>query len=316
MKGSLEDLYTHVEAPLLNVHDVSYTSTVRRDHHVYRAGFVVDDMQDLLTAVGEQLSRDEWSRPSPSQANVIFVFCGMGTAWEGMCRQLLAEHQVFRDTMLEVEKHLLAYVPWSLTERLQQEDPSKDSVLAPIAIFACQVGLSAVWRSLGIQPSCVVGQSIGEVAAAYTAGCLTLADAVKITYHRSQLLAQVTGGAMVVVLNVEVAKVKEVLNGTESRANVSLEYSPRACAVSADSETMRSLKPRLLTNLKPTYPDMRLLDLDVPVAYHSSHVNMAADQLTKLIKGETPTAPSAKFISTVTGKASKVLSIWVTGPTT
>ena len=104
--------------------------------------------------------------------------------------------------MLEVEKHLSAYVPWSLTERLQQEDPSKDPVLAPIAIFACQVCLSAVWRSLRIQPSCVVGQSIGEVTAAYTAGCLTLADAVKIIYHRSQLLAQVTGGAMVVVLNV------------------------------------------------------------------------------------------------------------------
>ena len=305
LKGSLEDLYTDVEAPLLNVHDVSYTSTVRRDHHIYRAAFVVDDMQDLLTDVGEQLSRDEWSPPSPSQPNVIFVFCGMGTAWEGMCRQLLAEHQVFRDTMLEVEKHLSAYVPWSLVERLQQEDPSKDRVLAPIAIFACQVCLSAVWRSLGIQPSCVVGQSIGEVAAAYTAGCLTLADAVKIIYQRSQLLAQVTGGAMVVVLNVEVDKVKEVLNGTKSKANVSLEYSPRACAVSADFETMQSLKPRLLTNLKPTYPDMRLLDLDVLVAYHSSHVNMAADQLTEVIQGITPKEPSINFVSTVTGKAIK-----------
>ena len=302
LKGSLEDLYTDEEAPLLNVHDVSYTSTMRRDHHVYRAAFAVDDMQDLLKAVREQLSSDQWPPPSPSQPNVVFVFCGMGTAWDGMCRQLLVEHQVFRDTMLEVEKHLSAYVPWSLTERLQQEDPSKDPVLAPIAIFACQVGLSAVWRSLGIQPSCVVGQSIGEVAAAYTAGCLTLADAVKIIYHRSQLLAQVTGGAMVVVLNVEVDKVKAVLNGTKSKVSVSLEYSPRACAVSADSETMQSLKPRLL-KLKASHRDMEMLDLDVSVAYHSCHVDTAANQLIQLIQGVTSKAPSVTFISTVTGKA-------------
>ena len=95
---------------------------------------------------------------------------------------------------------------------------------------------------------------------------------------------------------------KEVLNGAESRANVSLEYSPRACAVSADSETMLSLKLRLL-KLKASHRDMEMLDLDVSVAYHSCHVDTAADQLIKLIQGVTSKAPSVTFISTVTGKA-------------
>ena len=88
----------------------------------------------------------------------------------------------------------------------------------------------------------------------------------------------------------------------ESRANVSLEYSPRACAVSADSETIQSLKPRLL-KLRASHRDMEMLDLDVSVAYHSCHVDKAADQLTKLIQGVASKAPSVTFISTVTGKA-------------
>ena len=107
---------------------------------------------------------------------------------------------------------------------------------------------------------------------------------------------------MVVVLNVEVDKVKEVLNGTKSKANVSLEYSPRDCAVSADSETMQSLKPRLL-KLKASHRDMEMLDLDVSVAYHSCHVDTAAAQLIQLIQGVSSKAPSVTFISTVTGKA-------------
>ena len=80
LKGSVENLYTDEEAPLLDVHDVAYTSTVRRDHHLYRAAFLAEDMDDLLDNVGEHLSRDQWAPPVPTQLNTVFVFCGMGTA--------------------------------------------------------------------------------------------------------------------------------------------------------------------------------------------------------------------------------------------
>ena len=301
LKGSLENLYMDEEAPLLNVHDVSYTSTVRRDHHPYRAAFVVDSMENLVAAVGEHLSQDQRSAPASSQQNVAFVFCGMGTAWEGMCRKLLEEKEVFRNTMLDVERHLSAYVSWSLTDRIQREDPSKDPILAPIAIFACQVGLVEVWRTLGVFPSCVVGQSIGEVAAAYTAGCLSLADAVRIIYHRSQLLAQVTGGAMVVVKNVEVDTVRETLKKMGVDASVALEYSPRACAISSSSSVVSAVKQRLLKDLGAENEDMALIDLDVAVAYHSHHVDSAADKLASVLQHVSAKAPQVPMVSAVTG---------------
>ena len=304
LKGSLEDLFKDEEALLLNVHDVSYTSTLRRDHHPYRTAFVVDSTESLVTAVGEHLSQsqDQRSAPAaPSQQNVVFVFCGMGTAWEGMCRKMLEENQVFRSTLMDLERHLSAYVSWSLVERIQQGDPSKDPVLAPIAIFACQVGLVAVWRSLGVSPSCVVGQSIGEVAAAYAAGCLSLADAVRIIYHRSQLLAQVTGGAMAVVKNVDVDTVKETLQKMKVDASVALEYSPKACAISGSSRLMSAVKQRLLKDLKAENEDMALIDLDVSVAYHSHHVDSAAEKLATVLEHVSAKAPQVPMISAVTG---------------
>nr|KAG5702441.1 hypothetical protein BaRGS_027528 [Batillaria attramentaria] len=288
LTGSLEDLYTDKEAPLLNVHDVSYTSTVRRDHYYYRAAFVVKDMQDLLTAVRDKLTIDDLASPAPGEFDTVFVFCGMGTAWQGMCAELLAENSVFRNVMME--------------DRLEKkEDPAQDEVFGPIAIFACQVALAAVWRSLGIQPACVLGQSIGEVAAAYTAGCLGLADAVKITYHRTIFLAEATGGSMVVVKNVVIEKVQQVLSQTGIRASVALEYSPTACAISSSSDVMPDLRRQLLTRLKDDFRDMQLIDLSVTVAYHSPYVDSCAGKLAGVLKGLEASPPKLPLISAVTG---------------
>ena len=71
------------------------------------------------------------------------------------------------------------------------------------------MALTALWRDLGLEPQSIVGQSVGEVAAAHAAGCVSLADAVKIVFHRSRLLATVTGGKMVVVRNLSVEQVRE-----------------------------------------------------------------------------------------------------------
>lgn len=73
-----------------------------------------------------------------------------------------------------------------------------------------QVALTALWRSVGVDANCIVGQSVGEVAAAHAAGCLDLQQAVRVVYHRTRLLAQATGGAMIVVRNLDVQKVKQV----------------------------------------------------------------------------------------------------------
>ncbi|KAK7490870.1 hypothetical protein BaRGS_00017926 [Batillaria attramentaria] len=301
--GSLKTLQQDDQFLQLDVHDVSYTSTVRRDHYSHRAAFVTDSTHDLLASVGNRLERGKFSMALPKPLNVIFVFCGMGTAWQGMCTEFLTENSVFRNTMMEVDKELSAHVKWSLAQRLQQrEDPTQDPVFGPLAIFACQVALASVWQSLGIQPASIVGQSIGEVAAAYTAGCLTLADAVKIVYHRSKLLANVTGGSMIVVQHTNVNRVKEVLSELDAKASIALEYSPVACAVSADAKSMSSVKGQLLSKLTSDHRLMQITDLPVSVAYHSQHVEPCVKNLGRALKGVDAASPRVEYVSAVTGE--------------
>ncbi|XP_025087737.1 uncharacterized protein LOC112560253 [Pomacea canaliculata] len=301
LRAMMEELFVDPTVPRLSVHDISYTSTVRRDHYLLRHACVVEDVQELLGAIQEEITRDTDPTPVLRRPRVVFVFCGMGTAWPGMCTDLVDHLPVFRDVMLKVEQYLQPLVNWSLTDRLKQESTFDDPEFTPIAIFACQVALAAVWRDLGVEVGCVVGQSVGEVAAAHVAGCLGLEEAVRVVYHRTRLLAGVTGGKMTIVRNVAVEKVRGILAKYLGRASISLQYSALACCISADADVMPDVKADLTEQLRAHNEGMQLLDLDVCVAYHSHHVDATKQSLADALEGLSATLPRIPFASSVTG---------------
>jgi polyketide synthase 13 len=59
-----------------------------------------------------------------------------------------------------------------------------------LVIFAIQIALGELLKHHGAKPSAVVGQSLGEAAAAYFAGGLSLADATRTICARSHLMGE------------------------------------------------------------------------------------------------------------------------------
>ncbi|CAL1539753.1 unnamed protein product, partial [Lymnaea stagnalis] len=235
LRGSLKDFLEYDNVGCLDLHDVALTSTVHRTHYTSRFATVASNLGQLISHLKEELDKTSTERRS-HKVSTVFVFGGMGTAWEGMCKEMMKESEVFRSALGEIDDFLGKHVSWSVVKRLQEVTPSDydDHLFIPIAIFACQVGLASLWMSLGVKPNQIVGQSVGEVAAAYTAGLLTLQDAVKVIYTRSLLISRVTGGKMFVVRNVPTDQVKAVVGKFQGKACVSVEYSPVSCAVSSD----------------------------------------------------------------------------------
>lgn len=57
LRAMMEELFVDPTVPRLSVHDISYTSTVRRDHYLLRHACVVEDVQELLGAIQEEITR-------------------------------------------------------------------------------------------------------------------------------------------------------------------------------------------------------------------------------------------------------------------
>ena len=132
----------------------------------------------------------------------MFVFSGFGTQWVGMGRGLLEQEPVFLDAVTRCEAEMRKWIPWSPLASLRGEEGSRpfDEGVPQELIFCLQVGLVELWRSWGVLPDAVVGHSMGEVAAAWAAGALTLAQAAEILCKRSQMLDTLvgTGGSVAV----------------------------------------------------------------------------------------------------------------------
>nr|CBN82143.1 MxaC [Dicentrarchus labrax] len=281
---------------------LSYTSACGRSHsrHKYRKAFPTSCLSNLKLQLTSALKTKFESIRSDIQ--VVFVFCGNGVAYRGMCKQLLEEVPVFRDKVREVENLFQSHKSIGISQWLAGEnyndDFSKPHVVQPL-LFAIQVGIVALLKHWGVKPDAVIGHSVGEVAAAHCSGVLSLEDAVKVLHHRSTLQSKVTGGKMLVVSNVAVEKVFKILPVFSGKICIAAFNSPQSCTLSGDADAIDTLHQRL----KIAFSDKNLFlhELDVPAAYHSHMMDPILDDIEKSIDTLAPNNEECKLLSTVTG---------------
>ena len=81
------------------------------------------------------------------------------------------------------------------------------------AILATSVAAYRVLAEKGVKPAWVAGHSLGEYSALVAAGCLNLADALRLVRHRGEYMQEavpVGTGAMAALLGIGVDKVSAV----------------------------------------------------------------------------------------------------------
>jgi acyl transferase domain-containing protein/acyl carrier protein len=291
------------ESPL---DDICYSASVRRNHHDYR--LVVDGTSSQQLVEGlEAFHRGETRnglssgrKASVGGRKLVFVFSGQGSQWFGMGRTLLHLEPVFRDLIERCELAFRPHVNWSLVAELAAIDASESrlsevDVIQP-TLFAIQIGLAALWRSWGIEPQAVVGHSMGEVAAAYVSGALSLEDAALIICSRSKLVKRTVGEGAMASVELSIEAARAVIAGYEGRISIAVSTSPTSTVLSGEPTALAEILTQLHTR------DVFCRMLRVDYASHSPQMDPLRAELLRALEQVRPQPASVPIYSTLLDK--------------
>ncbi|XP_067233370.1 uncharacterized protein pks1 [Chanodichthys erythropterus] len=299
----IADTYQRILADeTVDLQALAYTAACRRSHmrHKFRKVFAASSVSELKSLFKASLNKK--LALVKQDLKVVFVFCGNGVTYRGMCKQLLKEEPVFRDKVKEVENYFQKFRCTSILQKIassyDNEDFSKPNVVQPL-LFAIQVAIVHLLKHWGIRPDIVLGHSVGEVAAAHCSGLLSLEDAVKVVYHRSALQTKVMGGRMLVIGNIAVPDVLEILPAYTGKICLAAVNSPLSCVLSGDKEAIVNVHQKLQSFKSK---NLFLHVLDVPAAYHSHMMDPILGQIKDSIGHLTLNEMECELFSTVTGE--------------
>ncbi|WP_072689397.1 polyketide synthase Pks13 [Rhodococcus marinonascens] len=173
--------------------DVART-LARRNHGRSRAVVLAATRAEAITglravAAGKP-GHGVFSADSPSSSGAVWVLSGFGSQHRKMAKQLYLENSVFAAAIDEVDALIEDEAGYSMKEKFLDDAVDYDVETSQVGIFAIQVGLAALLRHHGAEADAVVGHSMGEAAAAYIAGGLSLEDSVRVICARSRLMGE------------------------------------------------------------------------------------------------------------------------------
>lgn len=226
---------------------------------------------------------------------VAFVFPGQGAQWLGMGRGLYRYEQVFRAQIQACERAIAAHGGFSVIEQLfaSPECARLDevAVVQPL-IFALQTALAELWRSWGVEPAAVVGHSMGEVAAAYVAGALSLDDAALVICARSRLVRERAELGAMALIDMGPSALSAELSAYPGLAIAAIN-GPSALLVSGVPREM----DELLANLESRGIFCRRILVDY--ASHCAQMDALLEPLRQRLTGVTARAGQVPMHSTV-----------------
>ena len=244
--------------PGLDPADVGYSLAVTRSAFEHRAVITGADRDELLAGLSAvaagQAAAGVVAGAAAAGVRVGFVFAGQGSQRAGMGAELHAASPVFAAAFDQacalLEDRLGVPVAEVVLGRDQAGDAAgagtpagaddggvaqaDQTIFAQAGLFAVQVGLVALLAACGITPDAVAGHSVGEVAAAYAAGVLTLEDACALVAARARLMQALPSGGAMTAVQASEAEVTAALAGVAG-AGIAAVNGPASVVISGDA---------------------------------------------------------------------------------
>ena len=283
--------------------DFTATLALHRSDLDHRLALVFENLGEAARNLEEFCAggipdRLEMARKGAKPAPVVFIFTGMGPQWFGMGKALYRTDPVFRDAMDAFDLLYEATAGRSIKDAMWSGSDGEriiDVEIAQPANMALQWALTALWKSLGIEPQIVVGHSVGEIAGACVVGALSLEEGVRIIYQRSRLQKEMQGRGEMLAVGVSSIEAEELIESYGDGLSIAAVNSPMSATISGESED--------IDRLQATLEDRRLFrqKLHTGIAYHSGQMDGIRDDFLASLNGLSPSKTRVPLLSTVTG---------------
>jgi acyl transferase domain-containing protein/NADP-dependent 3-hydroxy acid dehydrogenase YdfG/acyl carrier protein len=288
------------------VPDILQAAFFGRSHLKHRLAVVVSNTQQAINALsafskGQKNSAIINNEKSIHKGKLAFVYSGQGTQWLRMGLDLLVYND-FSETLLACDDLAKKHGGFSLLDTLCSNVECSTQV-TQIAIFSIQISLTQQLYALNIFPDVVIGQSLGEVAAAFASGALSLEEAFLVVFHRSRLMEQMSDKGKTAQINSSRDKVEKIIEPWSSRVYIAGCTGPHTTIIAGEGEAITAIVEEM--EELEIFAQV-LKGIDVP--FHTPYMNPLCLPLVESLSTICPRSAkiafySSTFISYVEGQS-------------
>ncbi len=273
-----------------------------RDHHRHRLVALGQDRATTASRLDGFLAGQSppelVTGTAVAEGKLAFVFSGNGAQFPGMGRRAMRANAVFRAAVRQVDEMLRRDLGWSVAELIEEGVEAaalaRTDVAQPL-LFAIQVGIVEALREAGVAAGAHFGHSVGEIAAAWSAGALSLADAGRVVVARSRGQQRTQGAGRMAALSLAADAARDFLRELASPAEIAALNAANSVTLSGSTGEIERL------GVEARRRNLWFRELDLDFAFHSEKMDPIRDELLADLAGVAAASAPTRLVSTVTG---------------
>lgn len=292
--------------PTKSLADICFTANTGRSHFDYRLAVVSESTEQF----SKQLSAFVAGIDTPIQFSgkissrkpqkIAFLFTGQGSQYIGMGRQLYDTQPTFRQALDLCDQILSSYLNRSLLEVIYPESNLScllhETAYTQPALFALEYALFQLWKSWGIEPTVVMGHSVGEYVAATVAGVFSLEDGLKLIAKRAQLMQALPKNGKMVAVFTDEAQINSAIQSYARDVAIAAINEPNNIVISGEQDAVAIITASLQAE------GIKTKTLQVSHAFHSPLMEPILDEFMAIASEVNYAKPCLPLISNITGQ--------------